>query len=56
MRRDFNCNLSDLSGLSLIVGLAIIATLRDSSIEDDIRIKWPNDFLWGTQKIMRHLD
>lgn len=46
-----SCCLSSLSGLSLIVGLAIIASLADSQIHDDIRIKWPNDILWGQKKL-----
>lgn len=50
-RWELNCCLSRLSGLSLIVGLAILASLRDSAIQHDIRIKWPNDLLWGNKKL-----
>lgn len=50
-RWELNCCLSDLSGLSLVVGLAILASLNDSAIQHDIRIKWPNDILWGRKKL-----
>lgn len=50
-RWELNCCLSHLSGLSLVVGLAILATLQDINIHQDIRIKWPNDILWGAKKL-----
>jgi BirA family transcriptional regulator, biotin operon repressor / biotin---[acetyl-CoA-carboxylase] ligase len=50
-RWELNCCLSHLSGLSLVVGLAILASLQDSNIHQDIRIKWPNDILWGNKKL-----
>ncbi|MBA3536822.1 MAG: biotin--[acetyl-CoA-carboxylase] ligase [Tatlockia sp.] len=50
-RWELNCCLSDLSGLSLVVSLAILASLNDSTIQKDIRIKWPNDILWGNKKL-----
>jgi len=50
-RWELNCCLSRLSGLSLVVGLAILASLRDSGIAEDVRIKWPNDLLWGNKKL-----
>jgi BirA family transcriptional regulator, biotin operon repressor / biotin---[acetyl-CoA-carboxylase] ligase len=50
-RWELNCCLSRLSGLSLVVGLAILASLQDSNIRQDIRIKWPNDVLWGNKKL-----
>jgi BirA family biotin operon repressor/biotin-[acetyl-CoA-carboxylase] ligase len=45
------CDLSKLSGLSLIASLAIMTTLRDFSVQKDIRIKWPNDLLWQDRKL-----
>lgn len=50
-RWELNCCLSRLSGLSLVVGLAILASLRDSDVSQGIRIKWPNDILWGSKKL-----
>lgn len=50
-RWELNCCLSQLSGLSLVVGLAIIATLMKNQINQDIRLKWPNDILWGNSKL-----
>ena len=50
-RWHFDCDLSRLSGLSLVVSLAILATLNDMGINDAIKIKWPNDLLWQHKKL-----
>lgn len=50
-RWELNCCLSRLSGLSLVVGLAILASLQDIQVQHGIRIKWPNDLLWGDKKL-----
>ncbi|CDZ78826.1 Bifunctional protein BirA [Legionella massiliensis] len=50
-RWQLNCCLSRLSGLSLVVGLAIMASLADSKIHQDIRLKWPNDVIWEHKKL-----
>lgn len=50
-RWTFNCNLSCLSGLSLVVGLAILESLQEHKLCRDLRIKWPNDLLWGNKKL-----
>ncbi|CEG61394.1 biotin--[acetyl-CoA-carboxylase] ligase [Legionella micdadei] len=50
-RWDLNCCLSRLSGLSLVVGLAILASLQAIHISQNIRIKWPNDLMWGNKKL-----
>ncbi|WP_028387535.1 bifunctional biotin--[acetyl-CoA-carboxylase] ligase/biotin operon repressor BirA [Legionella fairfieldensis] len=50
-RWELNCCFSRLSGLSLVVGLAILASLQDSVLQQDIRIKWPNDILWHNKKL-----
>jgi BirA family biotin operon repressor/biotin-[acetyl-CoA-carboxylase] ligase len=50
-RWEFNCCLSRLSGLSLVVGLAILASLRERHLAKDLRIKWPNDLLWKHKKL-----
>lgn len=43
--------LSRLSGLSLVVSLAVLACLKDQGIEHDILVKWPNDVLWQQKKL-----
>lgn len=50
-RWNFNCDLSCLAGLSLIVSLAITATLKELAISEAIKIKWPNDILWHHKKL-----
>ncbi|MDP1604754.1 MAG: biotin--[acetyl-CoA-carboxylase] ligase [Legionella sp.] len=50
-RWELNCCLSKLSGLSLVVSLAILDSLQKNSIQEDIRVKWPNDLLWNHKKL-----
>ncbi len=50
-RWHFDCDLSRLSGLSLVVSLAILATLENFGISEHIRVKWPNDILWYNKKL-----
>lgn len=50
-RWHFNCDLSRLSGLSLVVSLAIMATLDDFGLKNKTSVKWPNDILWGHKKL-----
>ena len=54
-RCHFDCDLSHLSGLSLVVSLAVLATLDDVGIHDDIHVKWPNDILWQDKKLCGNL-
>lgn len=54
-RWHFDCDLSRLSGLSLVVSLAILATLKLRGIKDDVHVKWPNDILWGDKKLCGNL-
>jgi len=46
----FEKGVSDLSGLSLVVGIAILRVLRSYSIPN-INIKWPNDILCNYYKL-----
>jgi len=42
----FPCRLHELSGLSLVIGLAILAALKEiASLPPSVGIKWPND-IW----------
>ncbi|MCX7117243.1 MAG: biotin--[acetyl-CoA-carboxylase] ligase [Legionellales bacterium] len=50
-RRLMDCCHSRLSGLSLVVSLAIVATLDELGISEDIRVKWPNDVQWLDKKL-----
>jgi BirA family transcriptional regulator, biotin operon repressor / biotin---[acetyl-CoA-carboxylase] ligase len=50
-RWQLTCCLSKLSGLSLVVSLAILDSLQKSNIHEDIRVKWPNDLLWNHKKL-----
>ncbi len=51
IRWRFNCDLSELSGLGLVVSLAVHATLIHCIGDQGIQIKWPNDLLWNGKKI-----
>jgi BirA family biotin operon repressor/biotin-[acetyl-CoA-carboxylase] ligase len=46
-----NCDLTKLSGLSLITSLAVLATINNIYPDPNIKIKWPNDILWGNKKL-----
>lgn len=50
-RWNLNCDLSRLSGLSLVTSLAVLNTLTQFIPTEDIKIKWPNDILWGNKKL-----
>jgi len=51
LRWHFGCDMSQLSGLGLVVSMAILAALNDTGICDDVRIKWPNDLIWNNKKL-----
>ena len=46
----FEQGASSLSGLSLVIGIAIIRVLRHFSI-NTVKLKWPNDVLYSNQKL-----
>ncbi len=46
----FNRNVSELSGLSLVIGIAIIRVLGSFSI-NNVNLKWPNDILFHHHKL-----
>lgn len=47
---EFSGGVTQLEGLSLAVGVAIVRTLRDCDIHD-VKLKWPNDVLWQQKKL-----
>lgn len=51
MRRLFQGDVSRLSGLSLVISLAILAAMSRLNIKETIQIKWPNDLIWNNQKL-----
>lgn len=44
----FDCGVAGLSGLSLVVGIALTRVLN--RLEIPVRLKWPNDILLGERK------
>lgn len=46
----FEKDMSELSGLSLVISLAITAALKTFGL-DNIKVKWPNDILCNNKKI-----
>lgn len=51
IRQQIDADMPQLSGLSLVIGMAIHAALGPIATEHNIRIKWPNDLLWCSQKL-----
>jgi len=51
IRWQFSCDLSRLSGLSLVASLAVVASLKQLGIHENIAVKWPNDILWLDKKL-----
>lgn len=47
----FEGELNRLTGLGLVVSIAILATLKDLKLQDQIGIKWPNDLIWHDKKL-----
>ncbi len=47
----FQKDISELAGLSLVVSLAILSTLKEFGIYEDTQVKWPNDILCRGKKI-----
>lgn len=50
-RWNVRCDLSKLSGLSLVTSLAVRACLHEFINSEHIKIKWPNDILWHDKKL-----
>jgi len=47
----FQKEVSELSGLSLVVSLAVIKTLQNAGVNEKLFVKWPNDILHDHKKI-----
>jgi BirA family transcriptional regulator, biotin operon repressor / biotin---[acetyl-CoA-carboxylase] ligase len=50
-----NKDLDKLSGLSLVVGIAMINAIREVIAIENLKLKWPNDLLHNGKKIMGNL-
>ncbi len=48
--REFNNGLSELEGLSLVMGLAVTKVLERNRVHG-LGLKWPNDILWQGKKL-----
>lgn len=51
----FQKDVSELSGLSLVVSLAIVKTLELYSLPKALLVKWPNDIVYDNKKISGNL-
>jgi BirA family transcriptional regulator, biotin operon repressor / biotin---[acetyl-CoA-carboxylase] ligase len=47
----FQKDVSELSGLSLMVSLVIMKTLNTYGIDKNLYVKWPNDILYANKKL-----
>lgn len=47
----FNQDISALAGFSLVLSLAVVATVQQFMPNEKIQIKWPNDVLWNNKKL-----
>lgn len=50
-RYPFQKDISELAGLSLVVGLAVLRTLHHFGMDEPLVAKWPNDILYQQKKI-----
>ncbi len=51
IRQQIDTDIYQLSGLSLVVSMAVWAALGAISRDHHVLIKWPNDLLWRDQKL-----
>jgi BirA family transcriptional regulator, biotin operon repressor / biotin---[acetyl-CoA-carboxylase] ligase len=47
----FRKDISELSGLSLVMSLAIVDTLKNIGVSKNLSVKWPNDIVYDNKKI-----
>ncbi|MBX3708304.1 MAG: biotin--[acetyl-CoA-carboxylase] ligase [Gammaproteobacteria bacterium] len=47
----FRKDVSELSGLSLVMCLAVVKTLKQSGVHDGLSVKWPNDIIYSNKKL-----
>lgn len=47
----YHKDISELGGLSLVIGLAIVKALGECGVKDKIKVKWPNDIYYDNKKL-----
>ena len=47
----FQKDISELAGLSLVVSLAMVRTLKQFGLDEQLHVKWPNDIICQGKKI-----
>lgn len=52
---NFKKDISELNGLSLVVSMAMLDAIKEIGLSIDIKLKWPNDGMYETQKIMGNI-
>lgn len=52
---NFKKDISELNGLSLVVGIATIAAIKEIFLGFNLKLKWPNDGLYENKKFMGNL-
>jgi BirA family biotin operon repressor/biotin-[acetyl-CoA-carboxylase] ligase len=55
IRLVLNCNMSQLSALSLVTSISIVSALHSLGLACSLLIKWPNDILWQGKKLSGNL-
>lgn len=50
-RWDLTCDMNQLSGLSLVMGLAVLQSLQHYDLDKKLSLKWPNDILADGKKL-----
>ncbi len=53
--QSFKKDISELSGLSLVISIAAANAIKELGISNDIMLKWPNDGMYMGQKIIGNL-
>lgn len=51
----FKKDISELNGLSLVVGIACLNAIKEIGLDHEIKLKWPNDGVYKNQKLMGNL-
>lgn len=53
--KSFKKDVSELNGLSLVVGIACLNAIKEIGVDFPIKLKWPNDGVYMGQKLMGNL-
>jgi BirA family transcriptional regulator, biotin operon repressor / biotin---[acetyl-CoA-carboxylase] ligase len=51
LKLTLDCDLSQLTGLSLVISLSLIEALGTMGFGDSLKVKWPNDIYWQDKKL-----